>query len=92
VVETWIHSKHDRSKNTKVYKEDVIAVRDCILRCCNSSWWEWDAGSRPLFWRWPAEYRSVIRDGLSSWKGPMTSYQVPQRAEKNSKPERYDEI
>jgi hypothetical protein len=32
-------------------KNDWIAGRDCIGRCCNSSWWEWTDGSRPHFWR-----------------------------------------
>jgi hypothetical protein len=69
---------------TNGYKDNVTAGRDCINRCCNTTCWEWDAGSRPLFWRWPSEYRVVIRDGLSPWiKGPMPNYRVPQRAEKN---------
>ena len=31
--------------------EDVEGARDCIQRACDSSWWEWLAGSRPFFWR-----------------------------------------
>ncbi len=66
------------------FSKDTAAGRDCITRCSNSSWWEWDMGSRPLFWRWPEEYRRVIRDGLPPWiKGPLPRYLVPQRAEKD---------
>jgi hypothetical protein len=57
---------------------------DCIRRCCNSSWWEWTSGSRPLFWRWPPEYLKAIRDGLPPWiKGALPKYWVPQRPEKD---------
>jgi hypothetical protein len=80
----WLKVKHNACKLTVDYRNDVTAGRDCISRCCNASWWEWDAGSRPLFWRWPSDYRLVIRDGLPPWiKGPMPSYRVPQRAERN---------
>jgi hypothetical protein len=29
------------------------AVRDCVERCSNSTWWDWSDGSRLLFWRGP---------------------------------------
>jgi hypothetical protein len=29
-----------------------------------ASWWEWDAGSFPLFWRWQSEFMREIRDGM----------------------------
>jgi hypothetical protein len=63
-------------------KLDWEAGRDCIRRCAEASWWEWDAGSRPLHWRWPKEYRIIIRDGLPPWfitKPPETK--IPQCGE-----------
>jgi hypothetical protein len=39
------------------------AVRDCVTRCANSTWWEWADGSRLLFWRWGAAWRTEARDG-----------------------------
>jgi hypothetical protein len=48
----------DRSRN---------AARDCISRCCDASWWVWDRGSRPFFWRWPRDYLESARDGTKAW-------------------------
>lgn len=33
-----------------------------------TSWWNWDCGSAPFFWRWPAFYLESVRDGLDIWK------------------------
>jgi hypothetical protein len=30
-----------------------------------ASWWKWDAGLYPFFWRWPEEFQKEIRDGLA---------------------------
>ena len=38
------------------WKEDVVATRDCIVRACSGTWWDWVIGSRPFFWRWPEDY------------------------------------
>jgi hypothetical protein len=43
---------------------DWEAGGDAIARAARSSWWEWDDGSTPFYWRWPAEYRYVMRDGI----------------------------
>lgn len=65
---------------TKAAWADWVAGRDCVRRCCLASWWDWDAGSRPLHWHWPLEYQQIIRDGLPPWFStvPPTST-VPQR-------------
>jgi hypothetical protein len=61
------------------------AARDCIERTSNSSWWHWDQGSRPLFWRWVKDYQDVIRDGaLPRFIGEMEPWTEPQRGPKNS--------
>jgi hypothetical protein len=41
-------------------QQDWVAGRDCIARCADSSWWEWDSGFHPLHWRWSPEYRSSM--------------------------------
>jgi hypothetical protein len=46
------------------YDSDAL---DCIRRAANSTWWSWDDGSRPFFWRWPEEYVSQVRDGVNVW-------------------------
>jgi hypothetical protein len=35
---------------------DYVAGCDAIERAWRSTWWDWDDGSRPFFWRWPQEY------------------------------------
>jgi hypothetical protein len=46
---------------------DRVPGYDAIWRVGDSSWWDWDSGSAPFYWRWPAEYKEVIRDGLEIW-------------------------
>jgi hypothetical protein len=51
----------------------------------NASWFGWDDGSRPFFWRWPPEYMGVIRDGLPIHiMGKTPWYEKPQSDEKNA--------
>ena len=57
---------------------DNAAARDALKRAANSSWWEWDDGSRPFHWRWPTEYQEVIRDGLRIFVGPGETSLSPQ--------------
>jgi hypothetical protein len=66
--------------------QNVMAVRDCIRRCANSTWWEWSDGSRLLFWQWPENWRNEAHDGakgLHTGKPmPRLNYpQVPMTAE-----------
>lgn len=63
-------------------KKNCIAGLDCIQRSAEATWWEWNVGSRPFFWRWNEsllnkDYTSAMRDGtkvlhdpekLPSWK------------------------
>jgi hypothetical protein len=81
----WLSSRHPNiHSNDDEYQKDKSAGQDCIRRCAESTWWEWNAGSRPLFWRWPEDYRHIIRDGVPPWvKGPLPHYTVPQRPEKD---------
>jgi hypothetical protein len=61
---------------------DWTAGRDCIWRAAEASWWDWTKGSRPFHWRWPIEYRTVIRDGVPLWFiSPPPTTKIPQRGE-----------
>lgn len=88
---TYVWCKGGRPRYTKYWRDlanvsrkDWIAGADCIGRSSDATWWEWDQGSRPLFWRWPKEYVPSIRDGLPLWfKAPMPQWRVPQRSEKD---------
>jgi hypothetical protein len=55
----WLRSVDDEEE----LAADTLAVRDCIARCSNATWWEWSDGSRLLFWRWPMAWRREARDG-----------------------------
>jgi len=81
----WMAKKYPSPSKIPVeYKKDRSAGLDCLSRCANSSWWEWSAGSRLLFWRWPEEYKISIRDGVKLWtKGPLPDNKVLQRGEKD---------
>jgi hypothetical protein len=55
----WLHSA-DAKDEFEINRE---AVRDCVQRLANSTWWDWADGSRLLFWRWPGNWRCEARDG-----------------------------
>ena len=82
-----------RFEYAKWYKErkdgdplELEAGSDAVCRALLSSWWEWEDGSRPFHWRWPAWYRRSIRDGLEVFlDGDPPVYTKAQRKEKDPK-------
>ena len=70
----WRHRAQRRNRE---------AGLDAISRAANSSWFGWDDGSAPFFWRWPKEYQRTMRDGLKVWlrdEGPRNKRgQRPER-------------
>ena len=51
------------------------AGKDCITRAAYATWWKWDAGSRPFFWRFPEEFRVDMMKGNRTWiKKDLPSY------------------
>jgi hypothetical protein len=61
-----------------------VAASDCILRACGATWWQWEDGSRPFFWRWPVDYQLIIREGLPPWfEYPVKPCRTAQREPKN---------
>jgi hypothetical protein len=61
----------------------LLAAADCIERASNSSFWDWEDGSRPLFWRWSIEYQKQIRDGIPLWyRGTAPRKFLSQRKDK----------
>jgi hypothetical protein len=36
-----------------------------ISYALRATWWEWDGGSFPFFWRWDLEFTREVRDGLA---------------------------
>ena len=63
---------------------DREAGRECIARAAASTFWAWDQGSRPFYWRWPERVRKDIRDGFTVWiQGQLPNNRRPQRGEKD---------
>ena len=44
-------------------KKDLGAGREILFRCCDENLWNWNQGSRFIFWRWTKEFRKEARDG-----------------------------
>jgi hypothetical protein len=78
--DTWRNPK-TRSEGAS---KDVLAGCDCLWRGGLADWWEWKAGSRPFFWRWPAEHRLAARDGYPPFiQSPLPNYKRPQPPERD---------
>ena len=46
-----------RRGSIPILKDFYLTRRDCMKRIANCSWWEWDAGSSLLLWKWPQQYQ-----------------------------------
>jgi hypothetical protein len=46
---------------------DLTAGYESIDKANQSSFWEWDGGSAPFFWRWQPEVQKDLRDGTPLW-------------------------
>jgi len=80
----WARAFYTRLSKNKLARKEWEAGRECVARFSESTWWEWTAGSRPHYWRWPEEYQEAIRDGVSPWfRSSRPSWKVPQRYEKD---------
>mmetsp|Transcript_10111 Transcript_10111/g.14603 ORF Transcript_10111/g.14603 Transcript_10111/m.14603 type:complete len:596 (-) Transcript_10111:44-1831(-) len=91
----WFHDTYKNCLNFRPQAAEVelsedavkslVAGRECITRSCLATWWEWAGGSRPYFWRWPADYRVQIRDGIKLWiRNQLPKWHVPQRHESDA--------
>ena len=60
----WFRVRYDGPSSGSPHIHNLCCGRDCLARAAGSSWWEWTAGSRPFFWRWPSELVSEARDGM----------------------------
>jgi hypothetical protein len=69
----------------RAFEVNLKVARDAINRTSKSTWWAWDDGSTPLFWRWPEEYLVRIRDGVPVYfqQDPPRNLQ-PQRGESSA--------
>jgi hypothetical protein len=64
----------------ETFGNDMKVGKDAVIRASRFTWWNWDDGSTPLFWRWKPEYVERIRDGV-----PVYFKTIPPR---NLRPQR----
>ena len=96
-VRSWLLSKWKRNVTSSYCKwENQLIVEgadqsmininrtaalECLSKVGHATWWSWDQGSRPLFWRWPKDYQSVVRDGVHLWyNGPQLRWIQKQKS------------
>lgn len=80
--ENWIVSQ--QTLGIPVTPEEVVAGEDCCRRANGASWWNWEEGSRPFFWRWPSHYRNNILSGVPAWfEKPVERWRRRQREPRN---------
>ena len=64
-------NKTDSAKVTMVdswnWERDKAAGIEALNKSRNSSFWDWDDGSFPFFWRWQPEVHKDLRDGTKLW-------------------------
>ena len=53
-----------RRKGHDKLNVQLNAMRDILWRACENDWFEYPAGSRLLYWRWPKKYQKQARDGV----------------------------
>jgi hypothetical protein len=58
------YRKWSRNWRKDGHSRDFAAGSDGVWRAAESSWWVWDVGSACFYWRWPACYQQIIRDGM----------------------------
>lgn len=56
-----------RTAFSRELQRDYEVGIDAVERAINGSFWEWDAGSTVMFWRWPEELQAELRDGVRVW-------------------------
>ena len=79
---TYARWCHERMSESGI---DLVPGSDAVARAANSTWFEWDHGSRPFHWRWPEFYQRVIRDGLKvHFSSEKPRYKKAQKGTKDS--------
>ena len=59
----WTKESEAEVESHSELDKDLIAGKDALDRAKASSFWGWDGGSTPFFWRWQPEVQKDMRDG-----------------------------
>ena len=85
----WRYQRFDIDESEdKSRKERTIAAGlSALAHASEASWWDWDKGSSPFFWRIPdAQWLQEMRDGVPPmWIGDPPAYRRRQKANPDEK-------
>ena len=70
----WLNQEAQQLAASEEQRANGEAIRDCLRRARNSTWFEWNDGSRLFFWRWPPDLQREARDG-----SPVCHHYIPPR-------------
>lgn len=66
-VRWWTHNLRREAmvwwNRESKHRQDLAAIHDCLYRARACSYFSWHRGSRLFFWRFPPEFRALMRDG-----------------------------
>ena len=77
----------DQSADPSLKERTLRAGLSALSHASQASWWDWDKGSSPFFWRMPdAQWLREMRDGIAPmWIGDPPSYRRRQKANPDEK-------
>jgi hypothetical protein len=81
-TQAWLEAaRRDPTASAEEVERSEKAISDCLRRARNSTWFEWDDGSRLFWWRWPEEFRMEARDGSEAYmfKVPAKTRREPRK-------------
>ena len=85
----WSYQRFDKddSESQDLRDRTIEAGLSALSHASQSSWWDWDKGSSPFFWRIPdAQWLREMRDGVAPmWIGDPPAYRRRQRANLDEK-------
>eukprot|EP00536_Pseudo-nitzschia_multiseries_P001613 jgi/Psemu1/3728/gm1.3728_g len=59
---TWFQAQGlDHSKDKEIFLNGLAARQ----KANKARWWNWDNGSSTFFWRWPSNYQTIARKGIT---------------------------
>jgi len=84
-VEWYTHKEaNGKKKADKKWAMNIQAIREIVEQAANNEWFEYPAGSRVHYFRFPRKYRSIARDGVPVFftkEGPSSIRAQPNMAD-----------
>jgi hypothetical protein len=75
----WTSEPRETGGHLTALGRDLQAIRSMLWHCTQTNWFEYGAGSRLIFFRFPLRYRRIARDGVPiHFEGPGPTTKEPQ--------------